>query len=41
MLYGVSTKVDTGFDETIARVTQALKEQGLGILSPIRRVNTA
>jgi uncharacterized protein (DUF302 family) len=35
MTYGVSTKVSTGFDETIERVTQALKEEGFGVLSDI------
>ncbi len=35
MMYGVSTKVSTGFDETIERVTEALKEQGFGVLSDI------
>jgi uncharacterized protein (DUF302 family) len=35
MTYSVSTKVSTGFDETIERVTQALKEEGFGVLSDI------
>jgi uncharacterized protein (DUF302 family) len=34
-MYGVSTKVSTGFDETIERVTAALSEQGFGVLSDI------
>ncbi|WP_058555269.1 DUF302 domain-containing protein [Thiohalocapsa sp. ML1] len=34
-MYGVSTKVSTGFDETIERVTEALKTQGFGVLSDI------
>ncbi len=34
-MYGVSTKVSTGFDETIERVTEALKDEGFGVLSDI------
>lgn len=34
-MYGVSTKVSTGFDETIDRVTEALKTEGFGVLSDI------
>lgn len=34
-MYGVATKVSTGFDETIERVTEALKAQGFGVLSDI------
>lgn len=34
-MYGVSTKVNTGFDETIERVTEALKTEGFGVLSDI------
>ncbi|MGD2020922.1 MAG: DUF302 domain-containing protein [Thiohalocapsa sp.] len=34
-MYGVSTKVSTGFDETIERVTEALKTEGFGVLSDI------
>ncbi|MBK1630032.1 hypothetical protein CKO31_04615 [Thiohalocapsa halophila] len=34
-MYGVSTKVSTGFDETIDRVTEALKSEGFGVLSDI------
>jgi len=34
-MYSVSTKVSTGFDETIERVTEALKTEGFGVLSDI------
>lgn len=34
-MYGFSTTVDTGFDETITRVTEALKDEGFGVLSDI------
>jgi uncharacterized protein (DUF302 family) len=34
-MYSVSTKVSTGFDETIERVTEALKGEGFGVLSDI------
>jgi uncharacterized protein (DUF302 family) len=34
-MYSVSTKVTTGFDETIERVTAALKTEGFGVLSDI------
>ena len=34
-MYGVSTKVRTGFDETIARVTEALETEGFGVLCDI------
>jgi uncharacterized protein (DUF302 family) len=34
-MYSVSTKVNTGFDETIERVTAALKDEGFGVLSDI------
>lgn len=34
-MYSVATKVSTGFDETIERVTDALKAEGFGVLSDI------
>lgn len=34
-MYSVATKVSTGFDETIERVTEALKGEGFGVLSDI------
>ena len=34
-MYAFSTRVGTGFDETIDRVTAALKDEGFGILSDI------
>ncbi len=34
-MYSVSTKVTTGFDETIERVIAALKTEGFGVLSDI------
>lgn len=34
-MYGVSTKVSTGFEETIDRVTEALQAEGFGVLSDI------
>jgi uncharacterized protein (DUF302 family) len=34
-MYSFSTTVDTGFDETITRVTEALKDEGFGVLSDI------
>jgi len=34
-MYGFSTTLDTGFDETITRVTDALKDEGFGVLSDI------
>lgn len=35
MKYHISTTLNTSFDEAIAQVTDALKEQGFGILSDI------
>ncbi len=34
-MYSFSTKVGGGFDETISRVTEALKVEGFGVLSDI------
>lgn len=34
-MYSVSSKVDTDFDTTIQRVTEALKTEGFGVLSDI------
>jgi uncharacterized protein (DUF302 family) len=34
-MYSFSTKVSTGFDDTIVRVTEALKTEGFGVLSDI------
>jgi uncharacterized protein (DUF302 family) len=34
-MYSIATKVSTGFDETIERVTDALKAEGFGVLSDI------
>ncbi|MGD2020958.1 MAG: DUF302 domain-containing protein [Thiohalocapsa sp.] len=39
-MYGFSTTVDTGFDETITRVTEALKAEGFGVLSDIDVAST-
>lgn len=34
-MYSFKTRVDTGFDQTIGRVTEALKAEGFGVLSDI------
>jgi uncharacterized protein (DUF302 family) len=34
-MYSVSTKVSTGFDETVERVVESLKNHGFGVLSDI------
>ena len=34
-MYSVSTKVNSNLDDTLARVTEALKNEGFGILSDI------
>ena len=35
MTFHISRQLDAGFDETIARVTEALKAEGFGILTQI------
>lgn len=35
MAYGFSISLDSGFDEAIGRVTEALKTQGFGVLADI------
>ena len=35
MTYGTSVTVDGGFDETVARVREALSQQGFGVLTEI------
>lgn len=34
--YGVTRSIESGFDETVERTIEALKEQGFGVLSEIR-----
>ena len=33
--YGITRTVDTGYDETIARIRELLKEEGFGVLTEI------
>jgi uncharacterized protein (DUF302 family) len=35
MIYGISKQVGTGYDETVARVTEELKKEGFGVLTTI------
>lgn len=35
MSYTIATQTDTGFDETIEKVTEELKKQGFGVLTDI------
>lgn len=35
MTYGISKEVATGYDETVARVTEELKKEGFGVLTTI------
>jgi uncharacterized protein (DUF302 family) len=35
MTYGISKEVGTGYDETVARVTDELKKEGFGVLTTI------
>lgn len=34
-MYGFSVQMSSGFDEAVERVTQALKDQGFGVISDI------